>query len=39
MLKPVARLVAAADGAPALLRSLLLADAQLRRGPPALLAR
>lgn len=38
-LKPVARLVAAADGAPALLRSLLLADAQPRRGPPALLAR
>jgi len=39
MLKRVARLVAAADGAPALLRSLLLADAQPRRGPPALLAR
>jgi hypothetical protein len=38
-LKPVARLLPAADGAPALLRSLLLADAQPRRGPPALLAR
>jgi hypothetical protein len=32
-------MVAAADGAPALLRSSLLADAQPRRGPPALLAR
>jgi hypothetical protein len=39
VLRPVARLVPAADDAPALLRSLLLADAQPRRGPPALLAR
>jgi hypothetical protein len=39
VLEPVGRLVPAADGAPALLRSLLLADAQPRRGPPALFAR
>jgi hypothetical protein len=39
VLRPVARLVPAPDSAPALLRSLLLADAQPRRGPPALLAR
>jgi hypothetical protein len=39
VLTTVARRLPAADGAPALLRSLLLADAQPRRGPPALLAR